>query len=108
MKKFKDGKADFLVGHSEAVLEKSVCDVLTTSLWTKVSHIFVDESHCVVSWGHDFRPAFEKISKLRSFFPSAYMVAMTATATLSVQKEFQEKLLMRSPIVIFPVLIEKM
>ena len=96
MKKFKAGNADFLVGHPEPFLEKDVCDVLTTRVWSKMSHIFVDESHCIVSWGHNFRPAFEKISKLRSFFPSAKVIAMTATATLSMQDVIREKLLMKS------------
>ena len=55
----------------------------------------VDEAHCVVTWGREFRPAFFKIVKLRSIFPNAKLVAMTATATVAMQKEIGHKLQMQ-------------
>lgn len=77
-------------------MNKSVCDVFNNAkAWGNVSHIFVDEAHCISTWGHDFRPAFEQISKLRSIFPTAYVIAMTATATVLLQSQIQDKLLMK-------------
>lgn len=58
-----------------------------------VSLITVDEAHCISQWGHDFRPAYRRISALRKIFPSVPILALTATATTEVIKDIQEQLL---------------
>lgn len=60
-----------------------------------MSHIVVDEAHCVVQWGHDFRPDFRNISKLRAILPQAKILALTATATPKMRKEIQQQLCMK-------------
>ena len=47
-----------------------------------------------------FRPAYTKVSILSSYFPHALIVALTATATLGMQKEIIECLGMSQPAVI--------
>lgn len=57
-----------------------------------VSLITVDEAHCISQWGHDFRPAYRKISELRNMFPQVPVLALTATATPEVVRDIQEQL----------------
>ncbi|MFV0507431.1 MAG: ATP-dependent DNA helicase RecQ [Bacteroidales bacterium] len=61
----------------------------------KVNLICVDEAHCISQWGYDFRPSYLHIAKLRSFFPSAPVLALTATATVKVVEDIQDKLRFR-------------
>ena len=57
-----------------------------------VSLIAVDEAHCISQWGPDFRPSYLKLDVLKSWFPNAPLLAMTATATEQVQSDILEKL----------------
>ncbi|MBR2606660.1 MAG: RecQ family ATP-dependent DNA helicase [Bacteroidaceae bacterium] len=65
-----------------------------------VSMITVDEAHCISQWGHDFRPAYREISKIREIFPHAPILALTATATKEVIKDIQAQLSFRESNVI--------
>lgn len=57
-----------------------------------VSMITVDESHCISQWGYDFRPAYLKISEIRTLLPDVPVLALTATATPEVVKDIQQRL----------------
>ncbi len=52
-----------------------------------VNLIAVDEAHCISQWGHDFRPAYRNITKLRLLKPNANVIALTASATLKVEHD---------------------
>ena len=52
-----------------------------------INLITIDEAHCVSQWGHDFRPAYLKISELKKHFPKIPFLALTATATPRVKKD---------------------
>ncbi len=65
----------------------------------KVGLIVVDEAHCISEWGHDFRPPYREISKLREYHPSVPMMAVTATATPAVKLDIIEQLELRKPAV---------
>jgi ATP-dependent DNA helicase RecQ len=58
----------------------------------KVSLFAIDESHCISEWGHDFRPEYRQLKMLREKFPKTPFMALTATATPSVQKDIVTQL----------------
>ncbi len=58
----------------------------------RVSLIAVDEAHCISEWGHDFRPDYRNLQSLRGRFPSAPMLALTATATEKVRMDIARQL----------------
>lgn len=59
--------------------------------------IAVDEAHCVSQWGHDFRPAYLKIVKLKEYFPKVPFMSLTASATQRVQEDIVAQLQLQSP-----------
>ena len=61
-----------------------------------VRTIAIDEAHCISQWGHDFRPEFRNIIRLRTMFPDAAFGAYTATATNEVMKDIATELGMES------------
>ncbi len=58
----------------------------------KVSLIAVDEAHCISQWGYDFRPPYLRIAALRELLPGVPVLALTASATLSVQGDLCQHL----------------
>jgi ATP-dependent DNA helicase RecQ len=53
----------------------------------EISLLAVDEAHCVSQWGHDFRPDYTRIAEFRSLIGNPPLIALTATATPTVQKD---------------------
>jgi len=58
----------------------------------QVGLIAVDEAHCISQWGYDFRPSYLRIAEVRTFFPQAPVLALTATATPEVVRDIQKQL----------------
>ncbi len=58
--------------------------------------IAIDEAHCISQWGHDFRPAYLKISDIREVIPKAPILALTATAIPKVQEEIISSLKLKN------------
>jgi len=60
----------------------------------------VDESHCISSWGHDFRPNYQKLKLFRENFSDIPIMALTATAKESVVQEIIKLLDLNQPKII--------
>lgn len=69
---------------------------LLRSLW--VSLLVVDEAHCISQWGHDFRPDYLHIGRLRRELENPPCLALTATATARVQTDLCERLSLHDPL----------
>ena len=54
--------------------------------------VAIDEAHCISEWGHDFRPEYLGIGAVIGDFPSARVLACTATATPIVRDEILARL----------------
>jgi ATP-dependent DNA helicase RecQ len=62
-----------------------------------VSFFAIDEAHCISEWGHDFRPEYRQLSRLRELFPDRPIAAFTASATQRVRHDIIEQLRLREP-----------
>jgi ATP-dependent DNA helicase RecQ len=71
-----------------------------TPEWLKripVSFFAIDEAHCISEWGHEFRPEYRQLSRLRELFPDRPIAAFTASATQRVRHDIIEQLRLRDP-----------
>ncbi len=88
------GGLDFLYTSPERIQSKLF---LERFKGMNVGLIVVDEAHCISEWGHDFRPAFKEIYKLREIHPDVPIIALTATATDKVRADILKQLQLKSP-----------
>src|SRR5712664_186274 len=68
--------------------------------WLKrlpISFFAIDEAHCISEWGHEFRPEYRQLSRLRELFPDRPIAAFTASATQRVRHDIIEQLRLREP-----------
>ena len=62
-----------------------------------ISLFAIDEAHCISEWGHEFRPEYRQLSRLRQRFPKSPIAAFTASATRRVRHDIIDQLQLRDP-----------
>ena len=88
------GKYQLLYLSPERIAISSTVD------WLKclpISFFAIDEAHCISEWGHEFRPEYGQLSRLRELFPDRPIAAFTASATQRVRHDIIEQLRLRDP-----------
>jgi ATP-dependent DNA helicase RecQ len=59
---------------------------------SRLSCLAIDEAHCISEWGHDFRPEYRQLGRVRERFPRAACLLLTATATARVREDIRKQL----------------
>ena len=78
----------------ERVFSSGFMDFLET---LDVKLFAIDEAHCISTWGHSFRPDYKKLAALKSRFPKAALMALTATADRTVRQDIADILQLNRP-----------
>lgn len=98
VKKLKDGEIKIVYVSPEGLASDKMMSIFHECSMP-INCITIDEAHCVSEWGHDFRPDYLSISNVRKHFPNAVCLALTATATASVQQDIIKNLQLYRPTV---------
>lgn len=83
------GTLDLLYIAPERLLQPRTLDLLSQC---QIALFAIDEAHCVSQWGHDFRPEYLQLFKLRERFPGVPRIALTATADERTRQEIINRL----------------
>jgi ATP-dependent DNA helicase RecQ len=83
------GMLDLLYVAPERLMMADFLDKLASFT---ISLFAIDEAHCISQWGHDFRPQYTQLGRLRELFPNIPIVAMTATADPETRKDILSQL----------------
>lgn len=89
MREIRAGRVKIVYIAPERLFADGFLDVLGS---IQVSAVVVDEAHCIVHWGHDFRPDYLRIGELIERLQPRRVMACTATATPSSRDEILARL----------------
>ncbi len=90
----RQGDVKLLYLSPERLLTEGMLNLLKQ---VSLSYFAIDEAHCVSMWGHDFRPEYRQLGRLRQLFPGVTIAAYTATATAQVREDIARQLCLNEP-----------
>lgn len=93
-REYLDGTLQFLFVAPERMRVPSFPEMLARR---KPALIAIDEAHCISAWGHDFRPDYRSLGDYLPLLRPAPIIALTATATPTVQKDIVNQLRLNNP-----------
>ncbi|XP_028413527.1 uncharacterized protein LOC114536363 [Dendronephthya gigantea] len=96
--KLKDGYYNILFAHPESLVTNSYGRKLMRSnvYQQNVCAIVVDEAHCILEWGKDFRVEYGNLGALCATFSNVPVIAMTATASKDDRESIKKSLGLKS------------
>jgi ATP-dependent DNA helicase RecQ len=89
-----DGQLDFLFIAPERMRVPGFPEMLAKR---KPALVAIDEAHCISAWGHDFRPDYRTLGQHLPALRPAPILALTATATPTVQRDIAAQLQLHDP-----------
>ena len=94
MRRAVNGEYRLLYVSPERLLRDEFIDYLSR---VPVAFFAIDEAHCISEWGHEFRPEYRQLRRLRELFPDQPIAAFTASATQRVRHDILRQLSLRDP-----------
>jgi len=94
----REGRFRLLYVSPERLLSDRGEDFLNLLSTCHVNFVAIDEAHCISQWGHDFRPEYRQLGKLRTLLPGISLHAYTATATARVRRDIAAQLGLSDPV----------
>jgi ATP-dependent DNA helicase RecQ len=88
------GELDFLFIAPERMRVPGFPEMLAKR---KPALVAIDEAHCISAWGHDFRPDYRTLGQHLPALRPAPIIALTATATPTVQRDIAVQLDLKDP-----------
>ncbi len=83
------GRLDLLYVAPERLMGEGFLERLTE---LEIALFAIDEAHCISQWGHDFRPEYVQLGRLRKLFPHVPIIALTATADSQTRDDILQRL----------------
>lgn len=77
--------------------ERLLSEIDRWSSEMKISLFAIDEAHCISQWGHDFRPEYTKLKRIKECYPSTPVIALTATADRLTRDDIARQLKLNNP-----------
>ncbi len=93
----RQGRYKLLYVSPERLVGEGSEHFLTLLSSIEVSFIAIDEAHCISQWGHDFRPEYRQLGRLKQLLPGVGIHAYTATATRRVRRDIASQLGLDNP-----------
>jgi ATP-dependent DNA helicase RecQ len=90
----REGQVKLLYVSPERLVQERTIEFLQA---TRISFVAIDEAHCISEWGHDFRPEYRELGRLRNVLPGVGIHAYTATATQRVRTDIAKQLGLTAP-----------
>ena len=77
--------------------ERFLTDINWISNALRLSFVAVDEAHCISQWGHDFRPVYTDLRRIKDTWPDIPVMALTATADRLTRDDISGALGLKDP-----------
>jgi len=92
---YKENKIIYMTPEYLITSQEFILDLWNSKL---LAFVAIDESHCVSSWGSDFRPDYKSLKCLKEWIPEINIMALTATAPVKVRQDIISSLKMNNPV----------